>query len=128
MEHKPVYPKRHPNKVMERTSEKYFERYVPDAGLSEKPTEDYGIDRIIIPAINGQIPGLNFSVQLKSTTDAKGKLAARLDKTTLRYLLNRLEPVMVVFYDDATKKASARYFLAATGLRGQTQNTPFSLT
>jgi len=111
MEEKAIYPQRHPSKVMERASEKHFEKYIPDAWLSEKPIEDYGIDRIITPAINGQIPGINFSVQLKSTKDAEGKLATRLEKTTLRYLLNRLEPVMLVFYDGSSQKGYWKWLL-----------------
>lgn len=95
MEEKAIYPQVHPNSVLEGVSEKYFENCLPRGWQSEKP-KDFGIDRIVTPMINGQIPGLHFFVQLKATGDAKGKLEVRLKRTTLNYLFNRLEPGMVV--------------------------------
>jgi tetratricopeptide (TPR) repeat protein len=112
MEDDAKYPQQHDNLVKERISEWFFRRLIPVAWIVDKP-EDYGIDLIVSPVLNGKVVGLNFSVQLKSTKDAKGKLETRLKKSTLNYLFNRLEPAMVVLYDDAAKQGYWKWLLAA---------------
>lgn len=99
-----TFPIRHPNTVLESISEKYFKKHLPESWIAEKPT-DYGIDWIISLVKNNCVVGLNFSVQLKAKHNIQGKPAIRLKKSTLNYLFNRLEPGMIVLYDQRTEVA-----------------------
>lgn len=101
---KSVYPNRDRNAVLEEESERYFRTLLPVDWIVDKP-RDYGIDLIVTPVFEGNVIGLNFSVQLKAQNDVKGKWEIRLKKTTLNYLFNRLEPVMVVLTTRKTTKA-----------------------
>lgn len=112
MENETTYPQHHPNLVLEKISEQFFTNLIPPAWIIDKP-QDFGIDLIISPVLNGNVVGLNFSVQLKSKHDVAEKLEVRLKKTTLNYLFTRLEPVMVVLYDDATKLGYWKWLLPA---------------
>jgi len=104
------FPQRHPNHTQESVSEKYFINHLPREWFVDKPT-DYGIDLIVNLVIQGYVTGFKFSVQLKSKRDADGKLAVRLQKSTLNYLFTSLEPAMIVLYDDATGQAYWKWLL-----------------
>jgi len=104
------YPIRHPNNILEGTSETYFRTQLSPEWLIEKPI-DFGIDFIVTPVVNNQVLGLSFSVQLKAQRAAGNKPEVRLKKSTLNYLFTRLEPAMVVLYDDATKQAFWKWIL-----------------
>jgi hypothetical protein len=78
--------------------------------IVDKPS-DYGIDLIVTPVLGGNVIGLNFSLQLKAKNDVKGKWEVRLKKTTLNYLFNRLEPVMIVLYNKKTTEGRWKWLL-----------------
>lgn len=103
-------PIRHENSILEATSERFFRNCIPVEWLVEKPI-DYGIDLNITPVVNGNVFGLNFSVQLKAKNDAKNKLSIRLKKTTLNYMFNRLEPIMVVLFDAKSNNAYWKWII-----------------
>jgi tetratricopeptide (TPR) repeat protein len=106
MNGKREFPERHEHSTLEAISETFFRNHLPPSWIVDKPV-DFGIDLNVTPVINGNVVGLNFSVQLKAQNDTKGKLETRLKKTTLNYLFNRLEPIMIVLYD---KKANQAYW------------------
>lgn len=105
-----TYPNRDRNAVLEEESERYFRTLLPVDWIVDKP-KDYGIDMIVTPVFEGNVIGLNFSVQLKGQNDVKGKWEVRLKKTTLNYLFIRLEPVMVVLYNKKTNEARWKWLL-----------------
>lgn len=106
------YPHRDKNSVLEGESERLFRNQVPPEWIIDKPI-DYGIDLIVTPVLGGNVVGLNFSVQLKAQHELKGKWETRLKKTTLNFLFNRLEPVMVVLYDKKTGESRWKWLLAS---------------
>lgn len=104
------YPNRDSNSLIEAESERHFRDKLPVGWIVDKPT-DYGIDLNVTPVLGGNVVGLNFSVQLKGQNDVKGKWEVRLKKTTLNYLFNRLEPVMILLYDRKTSEARWKWLL-----------------
>lgn len=104
------YPKRDQNSVLESESERYFRGILPIEWLVDKPN-DYGIDLIVTPVLSESVIGLNFSVQLKAKNNVNKKWEVRLKKTTLNYLFNRLEPVMIVLYDKTSDTAKWKWLL-----------------
>ncbi len=96
-------PINHPNSVLEKVSELNFRTRLPSQWLVDKPI-DVGIDLIVSLVQNNQVTGLNFAVQLKAKQNCRGKLSVKLKKSTLNYLFNRLEPAMVVLYDQAANE------------------------
>lgn len=107
---KRVFPERHEHSTLEAISETFFRNHLPPSWIIDKPV-DFGIDLNVTPVINGNVLGLNFSVQLKAQNDTKGKLETRLKKTTLNYLFNRLEPIMIVLYDKKTNRAYWKWLI-----------------
>lgn len=104
------YPVEHDNTILEKISERYFRNVLPVQWLVDTPS-DYGIDLIVGLVVNNEVIGLNFSVQLKAKNDCKGKIEVSLKKTTLNYLFSRLEPAMLVLYDEATKKGYWKWLI-----------------
>lgn len=96
------FPEEHSNKILEKESIRYFQNKFPVEWIYETPHEDYGIDLNVGIVDNSKVLSLNFSVQLKAKKNCKGKLSVTLKKTTLRYLMERLEPIMIVLYDKYT--------------------------
>lgn len=78
--------------------------------LVDKPN-DYGLDLIVTPVLSENVVGLNFSVQLKAKNNVNKKWEIRLKKTTLNYMFNRLEPVMLVLYDKTSNSAKWKWLL-----------------
>lgn len=100
-------PKRPQSHVIATKSAKYLESNIPDEWHFNVPANDYGIDYQVEISLNGQVTGLNFSLQLKSTEETgKGNFAkVTLKHTTLNYYQVRLEPVMLVIYDAEQNEA-----------------------
>ncbi|WP_345947659.1 DUF4365 domain-containing protein [Mucilaginibacter sp. PAMB04274] len=100
-------PVRDTNHVLSNRSRKYFDRFLPDSWVATVPQEDYGIDFYVDIVIDGKVSGLNFSVQLKSTANGKSSkhVSAILKRSTLGFLRVRLEPVMVVVYEESSDEA-----------------------
>src|ERR1700748_822347 len=100
-------PKRPNTHILQTISEKFFEGQVPNEWICDKPTKDYGIDYKVEIAIDKQMTGLNFSVQLKSTQKSKNSdhCNATLKQSTLNYYRARLEPTMLICYLNQDQEA-----------------------
>ncbi|WP_089874391.1 DUF4365 domain-containing protein [Epilithonimonas hungarica] len=66
-------PNRHKNHILETESNKFYSNCLPNEWFADKPDHDYGIDYITHISVNGQVAGLNFSVQLKSKEKESNK-------------------------------------------------------
>lgn len=100
-------PNRHNTHVLETESNKFFNNCIPNEWFVDKPEHDYGIDYIVNLVSNGNVTGLNFSVQLKSTKkeDNKNFAFVSLKHSTLGLFNTRLEPVLIVVYVQEDKEA-----------------------
>lgn len=93
-------PNRHNNHILETESSKFFNNQVPNEWYVDKPDHDYGVDFITNIAVNNQVTGLNFSVQLKSKEKESNINFASitLKLSTLGLFNTRLEPILLVAY------------------------------
>ncbi|WP_439697405.1 DUF4365 domain-containing protein [Mucilaginibacter sp. AW1-7] len=100
-------PKRPDEHITDTKAKKYLERHIPDEWFYTVPGMDYGIDYQVEIAVNNQVTGLNFSIQLKGHNKrSKGDFAKAVIKhTTLSYYKVRLEPVMIVVYEAEADEA-----------------------
>lgn len=104
------YPIHHENSALEKVSEIIFLQNLPKGWIVDKPNNDFGVDFIVTPVSNNIVEGLYFSVQLKAKRKLE-RLSVRLKKSTLNYLFTRLEPTMVVLYDDYRKISYWKWLL-----------------
>ena len=100
-------PNRHSTHVLETESNKYFENCFPNEWFIDKPGHDYGIDFVVNLVSSGEVTGLNFSVQLKSTKKRLNKdfVSVTLKHSTLSLFNTRLEPVLIIAYVQEDKEA-----------------------
>ncbi|KFC18624.1 MULTISPECIES: tetratricopeptide repeat protein [Epilithonimonas] len=100
-------PNRHRNHILETESNKFYNNYLPNEWFADKPDHDYGIDYITHISVNGQVTGLNFSVQLKSKEKESNKehVSISIKQSTLGLFNTKLEPVLLVAYVQEDKEA-----------------------
>jgi hypothetical protein len=71
-------------------------------------SHDYGLDKNIEIVDSGAVTGRNFSIQLKATdrsfAASKSPLVS-IAASTLKYMANRPEPVMIILYSDPDTEA-----------------------
>ncbi|GBF21897.1 MULTISPECIES: DUF4365 domain-containing protein [Arenibacter] len=93
-------PNRHETHILETESNKYFANCIPNEWYIDKPEHDYGIDYIVNLVSHGEVTGLNFSVQLKSTKSKNtgNYVFATIKHSTLSLFNIRLEPVLIIVY------------------------------
>lgn len=101
---KPIRPAAH---ILETESSKFFSNQVPDEWFVDKPDHDYGVDFVVNIAVNNQVTGLNFSVQLKSKEKETNPdyASITLKTSTLGFYQMRLEPILLVNYIRQEKEA-----------------------
>ncbi|WP_409149131.1 DUF4365 domain-containing protein [Sphingobacterium sp. BS-2] len=92
---------------METESNKFYNKYLPNEWFVDKPEHDYGIDYITHISINGQVTGLNFSVQLKSKERETNQqhISISIKQSTLGLFNTKLEPVLLVAYVQEDQEA-----------------------
>lgn len=100
-------PQRHRNHVLETASNKFFNNCLPNEWFADKPEHDYGIDYNTNIVINGEVTGLNFSVQLKAKERDRNpeQASVSLKNSTLRLYRTRLEPVLLVIFVQEEQEA-----------------------
>ncbi|EJL65241.1 tetratricopeptide repeat protein [Flavobacterium sp. CF136] len=105
-------PSRHFTHVLENRSNKFLNAQLPEEWFLDKPDHDYGIDFTANIVINGQVTGLNFSIQLKSKKIENNESSAviSIKYRTLRLYNTRLEPVLLIAYVKAEDEAYYLWF------------------
>ena len=100
-------PIRHNNHILENESNKFFSNQVPNEWIIDKPEHDYGIDYNVNIAIDNEVTGLNFSVQLKGKIQDRHPDFATitLKHSTLSLYNTMLIPVLLVTYIQEEKEA-----------------------
>lgn len=90
----------------------YFERYVLECGhVAEQIYHDYGYDVIVFTySDNGELQPGQILIQLKATDSLKvhrdGKsLSCLVDRRDLKVWLREQEPVILIVYDAASRRA-----------------------
>ena len=100
-------PQRHDNHILDTKAKKFLEVNIPDEWVYNIPANDYGLDYQVDICVDKQLTGLNFSIQLKGHEKSSHKNYAKavLKHSTISYYKVRLEPIMIVVYEDDIKQA-----------------------
>jgi len=96
----PSRPRTH---VLEARSEAFLLTLAPVEWIVRDVSHDYGLDKNIEIVDSGAVTGKNFSIQLKATdrSFASGDSpTVSIATSTLEYMANRPEPVMIILYSD----------------------------
>jgi len=101
------YPTRPYTHNLETVSERFFESSLPNDWVSERVSNDYGVDLRVDIVEDNRATGLEFLVQLKSSKRATNDQLERirLNLTTYNHLVNKLQVVILVKYVEETNEA-----------------------
>ncbi len=102
------FPQRHKAHSLEQKSETFLRNHIPQDWTVYRPQDDYGVDLQIGITENGELRGLELSIQLKASHDSSGHgntEAARLKMSTYNYLRQLLTVVMFVKYVESENEA-----------------------
>lgn len=101
---KPIRPRSH---IIEDVSRLFFRHCAPLEWIIRDVFYDYGLDLNVEIVEDYRVTGLNFSIQLKAIERANDSktVPIRLKKSTLEYMIMRLEPVMLVAYVSEDREA-----------------------
>jgi len=97
---------------LEALSRQYVERVLPANWICRRVEDDFGLDLRVEIGAEGQVTGLEFSIQLKATDHLKASgddVVHRCKVSTAEYFLRRPEPVMYVVYDAQEEVAYWRW-------------------
>ncbi|MGN7811610.1 tetratricopeptide repeat protein [Flavobacterium sp. 22076] len=105
-------PERYFTHVLENRSNIFLNSQLPDEWFLDKPDFDYGIDYTANIVLNGQVTGLNFSIQMKSKKieNHENSAVISIKYRTLRLYNTRLEPVLIIAYVNAENEAYYLWF------------------
>ena len=94
------FPKRPPQHQLADESVRFFRDSLPREWTSDEPKSDYGVDLRVGIARDGGVTGEALVVQLKASanTDVGEFVTVELAISTLNYLRNLLEVVLLVKY------------------------------
>ena len=94
-------PNRHRNHEIQELSERYFKSIIPISWVVNPFYIDYGTDYNCEISKDGDVTGMNFSVQLKGKEKETNKneiTVSKIKRTTINRWLYRLEPTMIIVY------------------------------
>lgn len=94
----PIRPRTH---VLERESINNLHENIPNEWVIQQMTNDYGVDYLVEIVQDQEVNGNFFSVQLKATDttfENQNNVTFRMNTSTIRYLMNRVELVMLILY------------------------------
>ena len=84
--------------------EQWFPAQLPKYWLFQKPTYDLGVDGVVVITEQNQFNGLEFRVQIKSSSEWKLRdntiTLSGIKRTTARYWAAGSSPSLLVFYDE----------------------------
>jgi hypothetical protein len=94
--------------VLGELGERFVISHLPAEWITRQINYDYGLDLNVERVENGHVTGKNFSVQVKAVenrSSTRSHVAVRLKVSTLAYMKERPEPVLLVLYVHKDKEA-----------------------
>jgi hypothetical protein len=93
-------PKRPKAHVVGYHAEQFVLFNLPREWISRQVSYDYGLDLNVEIVRNNRVTGKTFSIQVKALGEVKGKedIRVRLKTSTINYMKERFEPVVLVVY------------------------------
>lgn len=100
-------PKQSRSQVIGREGEKWFEAQLPPSWIPQRPTEDVGVDLLVVICEDSLLNGLEFRVQIKSTHAWKrrdGNILLRFSRVALLELIKGFTPALLVTYESNSRQ------------------------
>lgn len=100
-------PKQTRSQTIGREGEKWFEAQLPPSWIPQRPTEDVGVDALVVICENNALNGLEFRVQIKSTNTWKIRdknILLSFARHSLIDLIQGFTPALLVTYEASTKR------------------------
>ena len=100
-------PKQSKSQTIGREGEKWFESRLPTTWIPQRPTEDVGVDLLVVICDDGALNGLEFKVQVKSSAHWRvnnGTIAVPFRRDSLFDLMRGFTPALLVVYDSKSKR------------------------
>ena len=102
-----------------RKGQRWFDAQLPDDWIMQLPTEDIGIDGNIVICEKGELNGIEFRVQIKSSSEFIRRdnkcVISGIKKSSFLYWITGFTPTLIVLYEDKTNKG---YFYWINELAG----------
>lgn len=96
-----IFPRRPRAHILETESRNNLRQNIPNEWVIQNIENDYGIDNLVETVENEELNGNFFSIQLKGTDNAfegRNFVSVRMKTATIRYLMNRVELIMIVIF------------------------------
>lgn len=100
-------PKQNKAQKIGRLGERWFAQQLPADWIFQPPHEDVGIDGVVVISEDSPSNGLEFRVQIKSSSGWKfsqESIVVRVKKDNLIYWLTGFNPTLLVLYDTVEDK------------------------
>lgn len=105
-----------------RKGQRWFISQLPDDWIIQLPTEDVGIDGNIVICEKGELNGIEFRVQIKSSSEFIRRdnkfVISGIKKSSFLYWITGFTPTLIVLYEN---KANKGYFYWINKLAGEQQ-------
>lgn len=102
-------PRQSAQQLIGREGERWFQSRLPSGWILQKPTEDIGLDGVVVISDGSRYDGLEFRVQVKSSRHWKqndsGFLLKNLNRESVLYWLTGFSPTLLILYSNKTKSA-----------------------
>lgn len=96
-------PRQSPSQQIGRAAERWFVSQLPPSWIFQRPTEDVGIDGVVVICEAGPANGLEFKVQVKGSaifSRVEDKIVLRrIKRSAMRYWITGLTPTLVVAFE-----------------------------
>lgn len=90
--------------ILGRKGQRWFENSLPKQWIFQRPTEDFGIDGVVVIGDVGELNGTEFRVQIKSSLqwERQGEvlLVSNLKRRTIRDWIAGFSPTMLALYEE----------------------------
>jgi len=101
-----VMPKQNKAQHTGRLGERWFAQQLPADWIFQPPHEDIGVDGVVVICEDSPSNGLEFRVQIKSSTKWKfseEEILLRVKRSNLNYWLTGFNPTLIALYDTTNK-------------------------
>ena len=100
-------PKQSRSQTIGREGEKWFEAQLPTSWIPQRPTEDVGVDALVVICENSSLNGLEFRVQIKSSMNWRirnDSIRLKFPRRSLLDIIKGFTPALLVTYEASSKR------------------------
>lgn len=100
-------PRQSQSQLIGREGEKWFEAQLPPSWIPQRPTEDVGVDYLVVICEDNNLNGLEFRVQVKSKQSWRirdGNILLPFKRRSLLDIIQGFTPALLVTYETSSKR------------------------